>query len=202
MNAKNNKATSKHTPGTCSRGVLPFDDCSGVGCPAGGCGDACAREACNAGSCKGAEKGESASGPADTAGDGAAAGMGAGVLDRRSGIDRRDFETGDLSGLERRRGPGRRLSDFSRSAEEGNLTKEQFLFVMAIEAFKKANGRVFPTWTDVLEVMRLLGYRKTMPMEMNLSSAEDWQEPYNAPSNVRPPRWAEHKQRPGKRDAA
>jgi hypothetical protein len=104
--------------------------------------------------------------------------------------------------LERRRGPGRRLSDFSRSAEEGNLTKEQFLFVMAIEAFKKANGRVFPTWTDVLEVMRLLGYRKTMPMEMNLSSAEDWQEPYNAPSNVRPPRWAEHKQRPGKRDAA
>ncbi|MFN7614174.1 MAG: hypothetical protein ACK5P8_03155, partial [Phycisphaerae bacterium] len=131
-----------------------------------------------------------------------ATGYGAGVVDRRSGLDRRDFEAGDLAGLERRRGPGRRLSDFSRSAEEGNLTKEQFLFVMAIEAFKKANARTFPPWTDVLEVMRLLGYRKTMPMEINLSSAEDWQEPYNNPSNVRPPRWAEHSQRKGKRDAA
>jgi hypothetical protein len=98
---------------------------------------------------------------------------------RKSVVDQR------YTGLERRRGVGRRLSDFNKSAEEGNLTTEQFLFIMAIENFKKANGKLYPTWTDVLEVVRLLGYRKTMPMELTLTSAEDWREPADAPSNVR-----------------
>lgn len=93
------------------------------------------------------------------------------------------------TGLERRRGPGRRLSDFTRRAEEGELTKEQFLFLMAIESFKKANDRPYPTWTDVLEVVRLLGYRKTMSMEMKLRNAEDWRETADAPANVRPEKW-------------
>ncbi len=113
------------------------------------------------------------------------------VVDRRSGVDRRDIEEPGATGLERRRGPGRRLSDFTRSAEEGDLTKEQFLFLMAIDAFKKANHAAFPSWSDVLEVVRLLGYRKTMVSELSLPNAEDWREPHNAPSNVRPDRWAE-----------
>ena len=46
----------------------------------------------------------------------------------------------------------RRLSDFNKAAEEGNLTAEQFLFLMAIEQFKKANNKIYPTWTDVLEI--------------------------------------------------
>ena len=95
----------------------------------------------------------------------------------------------DQSGLERRRGPGRRLSDFTRSAEEGEMTQEQFLFLMAIDEFKKANGRTFPSWTDVLEVIRLLGYRKTMPSELKLRSAEDWREAPDTPANVRPQGW-------------
>lgn len=93
------------------------------------------------------------------------------------------------TGLERRRGPGRRLSDFTRSAEEGEMTQEQFLFLMAIDEFKKANGRTFPSWTDVLEVIRLLGYRKTMPSELKLRSAEDWRESADTPANVRPKGW-------------
>lgn len=113
-----------------------------------------------------------------------------GVMDRRSGLDRRDMPKDDAaSGLDRRRGPGRRLSDFTKSAEEGELSPEQFLFVMAIDQFKKANGKSFPTWTDVLEVIRLLGYRKTMPSELALRSAEDWREAPDGPSNVRPKNW-------------
>lgn len=113
-----------------------------------------------------------------------------GVVDRRLWTDRRTTRVDGAplnppSGLERRRGPGRRLSDFARSAEEGDLTKEQFLFLMAVEQFKKSNAVTFPTWTDVLEVVRLLGYRKTMPMEIKLTSAEDWREPADSPSNVR-----------------
>lgn len=129
------------------------------------------------------------------------------VVDRRLGIDRRDINdprVGDtikepaakgdakgLTGLERRRGRGRRLSDFSKAAEEGEMTTEQFLFLMAIDAFKKSNDRMFPTWTDVLEVIRLLGYRKTMPSDLNLPAAEDWLERSDADANVRPDRWAE-----------
>jgi hypothetical protein len=94
-------------------------------------------------------------------------------------------EAPGVTGLERRRGPGRRLSDFMKAAEEGHLTKEQFLFLMAIEQFKRANQVGFPAWTDVLEVLRLLGYRKTQPSELRLSAAEDWREAPDAPSNVR-----------------
>lgn len=92
---------------------------------------------------------------------------------------------------DRRRGPGRRLSDFTKAAEEGHMTKEQFMFLMAIDEFKKANAKHYPTWSDVLEVVRLLGYRKTMPSEIKLVRAEDWRESPTAPSDVRPERWSE-----------
>jgi hypothetical protein len=87
---------------------------------------------------------------------------------RRSGRDRRDD-----TGLERRRGPGRRLSDDRKAAEEGEMTGEQFEFVMAIEMYKKLNKRMYPTWTEVLEVMRQLGYRKVLPRELNLESVPE-----------------------------
>jgi len=84
--------------------------------------------------------------------------------------------------LERRRGPGRRLTDFVRSAEEGEMDREQFLFLLAIDEFKRVNGKAFPNWTDVLEVVRKLGYRKTMPSAINLRGrAQDWTERSDAP---------------------
>lgn len=65
------------------------------------------------------------------------------------------------------------------------MTAEQFLFVQAIDAFKRVNGKTFPTWTDVLEVIRRLGYRKTLPSELSLGSkAEDWTERSDAQSGL------------------
>lgn len=107
---------------------------------------------------------------------------------RHQGPDRRKADLGPPNGLERRRGPGRRLSDFTRAAEEGELNQEQFYFLMAIEGFKRANNKVYPSWTDVLEVVRLLGYRKTLPSEIRLRNAEDWTEAPDTPSAVRPVR--------------
>lgn len=107
------------------------------------------------------------------------------VIDRRLGLDRRDRSGEDDTNLERRRGPGRRLTDFLKSAEEGEMTQEQFSFLMAIDAFKRVNGVTFPTWTDVLEIVRKLGYRKTCPSELNLGGRiEDWTERADAPSGV------------------
>lgn len=102
---------------------------------------------------------------------------------KERGPDRRENVVDTrINGLERRRGPGRRLSDFAKAAEEGEMTREQFLFIQAIDAFKKSNNKPFPTWTEVLEVIRKLGYRKTCDMQLNLPQCEDWVEPADAPA--------------------
>ncbi len=80
--------------------------------------------------------------------------------DRRSGKDRRQSVVDRRLGLDRQRGPGRRRSDDRKSAEEGQMSDEQFEFIMAIDEYKRANTRPFPTWTEVLEVIKALGYRK------------------------------------------
>jgi hypothetical protein len=74
--------------------------------------------------------------------------------------DRRQNVVDRRVGLDRQRGPGRRRSDERRAAEEGQMSDEQFEFLMAIDEYKRANARPFPTWTEVLEVIRALGYRR------------------------------------------
>jgi hypothetical protein len=82
------------------------------------------------------------------------------TLDYTGPNDRRASVVDRRLGLDRRRGPGRRLTDVRKSAEEGQLSKEQFEFLMAINQYKQTNARPFPTWTEVLEVIKALGYRK------------------------------------------
>lgn len=81
-------------------------------------------------------------------------------MERRNGSDWRNSVVDGRLGLERRRGPGKRRSDDRKSAEEGHMTEEQFEFLMAIDEYKKINSRPFPTWTEVLEVIKAIGYRK------------------------------------------
>lgn len=92
------------------------------------------------------------------------AGGGSGKAERRKVQRRKKKRRLDVverrSGLDRRRGPGRRRSDERRAAEEGEMTDEQFEFLMAINEYKRVNKRPFPTWTEVLDVMKALGYRK------------------------------------------
>jgi len=85
--------------------------------------------------------------------------------ERRNGQDRRSSVVDRRLGLDRRRGPGRRRSDERKSAEEGEMTDEQFEFLMAINEYKTQNSRPFPTWTEVLEVIKAIGYRKVAEPE-------------------------------------
>ncbi|MBC8373009.1 MAG: hypothetical protein H8E53_05400 [Planctomycetes bacterium] len=92
------------------------------------------------------------------------------VVDNRLGVDRRDrvraCESEERRAeLNRRRGPGRRRSDARRSAEEGEMSDEQFSFLMAINEYKSLNKRPFPTWTEVLDIIHALGYRKVAEPE-------------------------------------
>jgi hypothetical protein len=108
------------------------------------------------------------------------------VVDRRSGADRRQKSREEAgytgperraadrrTGLERRRGAGIRREEERRSAEEGEMTAEQFEFIQAIETYKKVNKKLFPTWTEVLEVINQLGYQKVEPRTIELDGVPE-----------------------------
>ena len=93
--------------------------------------------------------------------------------ERRTSEDRRGSVVDRRLGLDRRRGPGRRLTDERKSAEQGQMSDEQFEFLMAIDEYKRQNSRPFPTWTEVLEVIKALGYRKVAePQSLEQSQKE------------------------------
>src|SRR5262249_49660632 len=94
------------------------------------------------------------------------------VTDRRSDRgDRRHIDRGDRRkrqipvAVERRSGKDRRLQGERRrqgdpTTCEKDYSDEEILFMKAMDQYKRANRRPFPTWSEVLEVLRALGYRK------------------------------------------
>lgn len=101
-----------------------------------------------------------------------------GKEDSRSFIERRKEVVERRLGLDRRRGPGHRRTEERRGAEEGEMNDEQFEFVIAIDQYKRANQRPFPTWTEVLEIVKAMGYRKVAePQSLESFRKQDRQEP-------------------------
>ena len=72
------------------------------------------------------------------------------AVERRSGKDRRQ-EKGE-------RGERRRQVDPTTC--EKDYSQDEIDFMKAMDQYKRANRRPFPTWSEVLEVLRSLGYRK------------------------------------------
>jgi hypothetical protein len=79
--------------------------------------------------------------------------------DRRVGDRRRGEES---VAVERRAGQERRTTN--RRTRTGpnsyELDDEEMVFIRAINAFKERTGRPFPTWSEVLGILRELGYSK------------------------------------------
>jgi hypothetical protein len=95
-------------------------------------------------------------------------------VERRHSEDRRQNVVDRRLWLDRRRGPGRRRTDDRKGAEEGQMSDEQFEFLMAIDEYKRKNSRPFPTWTEVLEVIKALGYRRVAePLPLSQLGKED-----------------------------
>jgi hypothetical protein len=44
---------------------------------------------------------------------------------------------------------------------EREYSEAEMEFMMAMNEYKRKSGRMFPTWSEVLEVLRSLGYEKT-----------------------------------------
>jgi hypothetical protein len=91
------------------------------------------------------------------------------VADRRAG-DRRqtnDRRKKDVPvALERREGgerrnQGERRRQVDPTTCERDYSDEEIVFMKAMDQYKRANRRPFPTWSEVLEVLYALGYRKT-----------------------------------------
>ena len=92
--------------------------------------------------------------------------------------ERRKVATERRIGFDRRRGPGCRRTDERKAAEEGEMNDEQFEFLMAIDSYKKENQRPFPSWTEVLEVIRALGYRRVAePQSLQSFKKEEQPQP-------------------------
>jgi hypothetical protein len=45
-------------------------------------------------------------------------------------------------------------------AEEGRDELETLEFLQAVDEYKRRTGKAFPTWTEILEILKSLGYRK------------------------------------------
>jgi hypothetical protein len=87
--------------------------------------------------------------------------------DRRTHGDRRKrnipVAVERRSGKERRDGKGDRRRQVDPTTCEKNYSEEEIIFMKAMDQYKRANHRPFPTWSEVLEVLRSLGYAKVNP---------------------------------------
>jgi hypothetical protein len=81
------------------------------------------------------------------------------VSDRRAKEDRRKENVPvavERRVSERRKTPRRRQIDPTTCERE--YTAEEIEFMQAMDAYKRANGRMFPTCSEILEVIRSMGY--------------------------------------------
>lgn len=79
--------------------------------------------------------------------------------DRRMGERRREqrpVAEERRSGRDRRKGPRRA----ARSINQYDLEPDVLEFIQAINAHKARTGRAFPSWSDVLAILKSLGYEK------------------------------------------
>jgi hypothetical protein len=62
-----------------------------------------------------------------------------------------------------RRGKVERRRQIDPTTCERDYTPDQVDFMKAMDLYKRRSGRQFPTWSEVLEVLENLGYRKVAP---------------------------------------
>jgi hypothetical protein len=90
------------------------------------------------------------------------------TLDRR-GNDRRRSDRRQQAipvAVEQRKAPRRKVQrrrQIDPTTCERDYSVEELEFMSAMDAYKRSSGRMFPTCSEVLEVLRGLGYEKRAP---------------------------------------
>jgi hypothetical protein len=103
----------------------------------------------------------------------------------RRGSDRRgdDRRTKSEAVAVERRGEARRKTPRRRQIDpttcERDYNDEEIEFMQALDQYKRTSGRMFPTCSEILEVIRALGYQKVpgaalpIPAEEILAEGDD-----------------------------
>ena len=68
-------------------------------------------------------------------------------------VERRD-------GKDRRKERGERRRGIDPTTCERNYNEDEIEFMKAMDQYRRGSLRAFPTWSEALEVLRALGYRK------------------------------------------
>lgn len=96
------------------------------------------------------------------------------TLDRRTTGDRRNQPNAAVAErrpVERRAKVNRRRQIDPTTCER-DYTIEEVEFMTAMDEYKRRNGRMFPTCSEVLEVIRSLGYEKRAKVDPVIASVE------------------------------
>ena len=90
---------------------------------------------------------------------------------RRIGGDRRPKKDTQFGAEERRKAPRRQVERrrlIDPTTCERDYSGDEIEFMKAMDDYKRKSGRMFPTWSEVLEVVRSLGYSRpetALPVE-------------------------------------
>lgn len=101
-------------------------------------------------------------------------------LERRAKSDRRNNDRRKQSSpvaVERRQTDRREKVQRRRQIDpttcEREYNDDEILFMQALDAYKRASGRMFPTCSEILEVIRSLGYVRVPQMDAALPPAAE-----------------------------
>ena len=85
------------------------------------------------------------------------------IRDSRRGADRRQVDT--PVAVERRK-PVRRRRQIDPTTCERDYTDQEIQFMHAMDEYKQLSGRMFPTCSEILEVLNKLGYRQIADVQV------------------------------------
>ncbi len=94
---------------------------------------------------------------------------------RRFTKDRRVNSSENYQGEERRVSDRRKVErrrQIDPTTCERDYQPDEVEFMRAMDDYKRRSGRPFPTWSEVLEVLRDLGYRKVAEPTTTFESAQ------------------------------
>lgn len=88
------------------------------------------------------------------------------TLDRRRGSRREEHASVTAPATLERRTKVQRRRQIDPTTCERDYSDEEVAFMNAMDEYKRTSGRMFPTCSEVLEVVRDLGYVKLTPAEL------------------------------------
>ena len=96
------------------------------------------------------------------------------TLDRRTSGDRRNHSSSAGMGrpVERRAKVNRRRQIDPTTCER-DYTVDEVEFMTAMDEYKRRNGRMFPTCSEVLEVIKSLGYEKRPKVDLVVATVDE-----------------------------